>query len=158
MYVPDSPPRYCAYLLRCWTERRSQPDHAVVWRFSLENPHTGTRHGFASFEALIAFPDSVIFGQRDNIVQSALRSSIPGVYLYREWVAAGGLLAYGPNQASILGGPLPIMVDKILKGAKPGDLPVEHGKLELFVNRGTAQAMRIDLPRSLLSRTDEVIG
>ena len=66
-------------------------------------------------EALIAFPDSVIFGQRDNIVQTALRSSLPGVYLYREWVAAGGLLAYGPNQASILGGPLPIMVDKIIK-------------------------------------------
>ena len=87
-------------------------------------------------EALIAFPDSVIFGQRDNIVQTALRRSLPGVYLYREWVAAGGLLAYGPNQASILGGPLPIMVDKIIKGAKPGDLPVEHGKLELFVNPG----------------------
>lgn len=52
-------------------------------------------------EALIAFPDSGIFGQRDNIVQSALRSSLPGVYLQREWVAAGGLLAYGPNQASI---------------------------------------------------------
>ncbi len=109
-------------------------------------------------EALIAFPDSVIFGQRDNIVQSALRSSLPGVYLYREWVAAGGLLAYGPNQASILGGPLPVMVDKILKGAKPGDLPVEHGKLELFVNRATARAMRIDLPQSLLSRADEVMA
>ena len=108
-------------------------------------------------EALIAFPDSVIFGQRDNIVQSALRSGLPGVYLYREWAAAGGLLAYGPNQASILGGPLPVMVDKILKGAKPGDLPVEHGKLELFINRGTAQAMRIDLPQSLLSRADEVL-
>ncbi len=55
MYVPDSPPRYCAYLLRCWTEHSSRPDHGVVWRFSLENPHTGARHGFASFEALTAF-------------------------------------------------------------------------------------------------------
>jgi hypothetical protein len=55
MYVPDSPPRYCAYLLRCWTEHSSRPEHSVVWRFSLENPHTGTRHGFASFEALTAF-------------------------------------------------------------------------------------------------------
>ena len=109
-------------------------------------------------EALIAFPDSVIFGQRDDIVQAALRSSLPGVYLYREWVAAGGLLAYGPNQASILGGPLPAMVDKILKGAKPGDLPVEHGKLELFANRATARSMRIDLPHSLLARADEVLG
>ena len=126
-------------------------------------PKATSARGFAPVtedrvEALIAFPDSVIFGQRDNIVQSALRSSLPGVYLYREWVAAGGLLAYEPNQASILGGPLPAMVDKILKGARPGDLPVEHGKLELFANRGTARAMRIDLPQSLLSRADEVLG
>lgn len=109
-------------------------------------------------EPLIAFPDSVIFGQRDNIVQAALRHRLPGVYLYREWVAAGGLLAYGPNQASILGGPLPDMVDRILQGARPSDLPVEHGRAELFVNRATAQAMRIDLPRALLSRADEVMG
>jgi putative tryptophan/tyrosine transport system substrate-binding protein len=109
-------------------------------------------------EGLIAFPDSVIFGQRDSIVQAALRGRVPGVYLYREWVAAGGLLAYGPNQASILGGPLPAMVDKILKGARPGDLPVEHGKLELFANRATARAMHIDLPQFLLSRADEVMG
>jgi putative tryptophan/tyrosine transport system substrate-binding protein len=149
-----------SYLEKCraW----AQTAGATLHIYDLRDPND-TAPIFAKMaddrvEALIAFPDSVIFGQRDNIVQSALRSSIPGVYLYREWVAAGGLLAYGPNQASILGGPLPIMVDKILKGAKPGDLPVEHGKLELFVNRGTAQAMRIDLPRSLLSRTDEVIG
>ncbi len=50
------------------------------------------------------------------------------------------------------------MVDKVLKGAKPGDLSVEHGKLELFANRATARAMRVDLPQSLLSRADEVMG
>ncbi len=55
MSVPNSPPRYCAYLLRCWTKHSSHPDHSAVWRFSLENPHTGTRYGFATFEALIAF-------------------------------------------------------------------------------------------------------
>jgi ABC-type uncharacterized transport system substrate-binding protein len=50
------------------------------------------------------------------------------------------------------------MVDKILKGAISGDLPVEHGKLELFVNRATARTMRVNLSQSLLSRDDEVIG
>jgi putative tryptophan/tyrosine transport system substrate-binding protein len=149
-----------AYLERCraW----AQTVGAVLQVYDLRDPND-TAPIFAKMaddrvEGLIAFPDSVVFGQRDNIVQAALRSSLPGVYLYREWVAAGGLLAYGPNQASILGGPLPAMVDKILKGARPGDLPVEHGKLELFVNRGAAQAMRIVLPQSLLSRADEVIG
>lgn len=149
-----------AYLERCraW----AQTAGAVLQVYDLRDPDD-TAPIFAKMaddrvEALIAFPDSIIFGQRDNIVGAALQRSLPGVYLYREWVAAGGLLAYGPNQTSILGGPLPAMVDKILKGAKPGDLPVEHGKLELFVNRGTARAMRIDLPQSLLSRADEVMG
>ncbi len=55
MSTHDHFPRYHAYLLRCWIEHSSHPDHSVVWRFSLENTQTGTRHGFASFEALIAF-------------------------------------------------------------------------------------------------------
>lgn len=50
----DSPPRYRAYLLRCWQERSRDPDKPAVWRFSLDDPHTGQRRGFASFEALIA--------------------------------------------------------------------------------------------------------
>jgi putative ABC transport system substrate-binding protein len=149
-----------AYLEKChaW----AQTAGATLQIYDLRDPDDTapifTKMADDRVEALIAFPDSVIFGQRDNIVQTALRSSLPGVYLYREWAAAGGLLAYGPNQASILGGPLPIMLDKIIKGAKPGDLPVEHGKLELFVNRGTAQAMRVILPQSLLSRANEVIS
>ena len=149
-----------AYLEKCraWAQTAGAALHVYDLRDPNDTAPIFAKMAEDSVEALIAFPDSVIFGQRDNIVQSALRNGLPGVYLYREWVAAGGLLAYGPNQASILGGPLPAMVDKVLKGAKPGDLPVEHGKLELFVNRGTAQAMRIDLPRPLLSRADEVIG
>jgi hypothetical protein len=50
----DPPPRYRAYLLRCWQERSQDPDQTTVWRFSLEDPHTSQRRGFASFEALIA--------------------------------------------------------------------------------------------------------
>jgi putative ABC transport system substrate-binding protein len=108
-------------------------------------------------EALIAFPDSVIFSQRDKVVQTALKNKLPGMYIYREWVSAGGLMAYGANQTTILGGPIPLMVDKILKGAKPSDLPVEHGRLELFINLNTAKAMGLTIPQPLLSRADEVI-
>ena len=108
-------------------------------------------------EALVAFPDSVIFGQRDRIVQTALKKNLPGVYIYREWVAAGGLLAYGANQTTILAGPIPTMVDKILKGAKPSELPVEPARLELFVNLKTAKAMGLTLPQPLLARANELI-
>src|SRR5262249_7989387 len=108
-------------------------------------------------EALVAFPDSVIFGQRDNIVQTALKKNLPGAYIYREWVTAGGLLAYGANQTTIFGGPVPLMIDRILKGAKPSDLPVEQAKLELFINIKTAKAMDLTVPKSLLDRADELI-
>jgi len=108
-------------------------------------------------EALIAFPDSVIFSQRDKIVQTALKNKLPGMYIYREWVSAGGLMAYGANQTTILGGPIPMMVDKVLKGAKPSDLPVEQGRLELVINLNAAKAMGLTIPQPLLSRADEVI-
>jgi putative ABC transport system substrate-binding protein len=108
-------------------------------------------------QALVAFPDSVIFGQRDKIVQTALKNKLPGAYIYREWVTAGGLLAYGANQTTVLGGPVPILIDKILKGAKPSDLSIERAKLELFISLKTAMAMGLTLPKSLLDRADEVM-
>ncbi len=108
-------------------------------------------------EGLIAFTDSIIFGQREKIVQTAMKNGLPGSYPYREWVTAGGLLSYGPNLTTILGGPVPNMVDKILKGAKPSELPVEQGRSELFINLKTAKALGITIPKSLLDRADEVI-
>jgi hypothetical protein len=55
--MPGSDPsmRYCAYLLRCWTEHSGHAEHLIVWRFSVEDPHTGERQGFATFEQLLAF-------------------------------------------------------------------------------------------------------
>ncbi len=55
MCATDSLPRYYAYMLRCWAESTASPNQPVIWRFSLEDPHTGVRLGFASFEALVAF-------------------------------------------------------------------------------------------------------
>jgi putative ABC transport system substrate-binding protein len=108
-------------------------------------------------EGVIAFTDSVIFRQRDVIVQTALKYGLPGSYPYREWVTAGGLLSYGPNFAATLRGPIPAMIDKILKGAKPSELPLEHPKSEVFINLKTAKALGLTIPQSLLLRADEVI-
>ena len=111
----------------------------------------------AHAEGLLALTDSIIFGQRDTIVHTALEYGLPGSYPYREWVTAGGLLSYGPNLATILVGPVPKLIDQILKGAKPSDLPVEQPKAEIFINLKTAKALGLTLPPSLLSRADEVI-
>jgi putative ABC transport system substrate-binding protein len=108
-------------------------------------------------EGVIAFTDSVIFRQRDVIVQTALKDGLPGTYPYREWVTAGGLLSYGPNFATTLRGSVPAMVDKILKGAKPSELPIEHPKSEVFINLKTAKALGLTVPQSVLARADEVI-
>ena len=93
----------------------------------------------------------------ERLVALAARHRIPAVYEWREFVTAGGLMAYGANQTTILGGPVPIMVDKILKGEKPSDLPVERGRLELFINLRTAKTLGIAMPLTLLGRADEVI-
>jgi putative ABC transport system substrate-binding protein len=108
-------------------------------------------------EGLIAYTDSIIFGQRENIVQTALKNRLPGTYPYREWVTAGGLLSYGPNLTTILREPVPAMVDKILKGTKPSDLPVAQPRSELFINLKTAKALNLTIPQSLLQRADQVI-
>jgi putative ABC transport system substrate-binding protein len=109
-------------------------------------------------EGLLAFTDSILFGQRANIVQAALQNRLPGSYPYREWVADGGLLSFGPNLTTIMRQQVAQMADKILNGTKPNGLPVQQPKLELFVNLGTAQTLGITLPKPLLDRADELIA
>jgi putative ABC transport system substrate-binding protein len=148
-----------AYLKECgaWAQTAAATLHVYEVRDPNDFEPAFAKMVSDRVEALIAFPDSVIFSQRDKVVQTALKNKLPGMYIYREWVSAGGLMAYGANQTTILGGPIPLMVDKILKGAKPSDLPVEHGRLELFINLNTAKAMGLTIPQPLLSRADEVI-
>jgi putative ABC transport system substrate-binding protein len=148
-----------AYLQRChaWAEAAGITLHV----YEVRDPNDITPD-FAKMVdehvgGVIAFTDSVIFRQRDVIVQTALKDGLPGAYPYREWVTAGGLLSYGPNFAATLRGPVPAMIDKILRGAKPSELPIEHPKSEFFINLKTAKALGLAVPQSLLARADEVI-
>jgi len=85
------------------------------------------------------------------------QNRLPGVYAYRELVEAGGLMSYGPSYAD-LHRRAATYVDKILKGAKPADLPIEQPtKFNLVINRRAAEALGLTIPRSILALADEVI-
>jgi putative ABC transport system substrate-binding protein len=103
-------------------------------------------------------PTSATFTQaRGRLVDLAAKGRLPAVYPSREFVDAGGLLAYGPNVSDLFRRAA-TYVDKILKGAKPGDLPIEQPtKFELVINLKTAKALGLTIPPSLLQRADEVI-
>ena len=106
---------------------------------------------------LVVLPDPMFVSQPRRIVELVARSRLPTIYAFREFVGAGGLMSYGVN--------LPDSyrcaaryVDKILKGAKAADLPVEQPtKFELVINLKTAKTLGLTIPQSILIRADEVI-
>jgi putative ABC transport system substrate-binding protein len=106
-------------------------------------------------DAIAIISDSLFFSQAPRVVALAAEYRLPASYLFRQF--AGGLVIYGPDVADLFhraGG----YVDKILKGAKPSDLPVEQPtKFELVINMKTAKALGLTVPPSLLVRADEVI-
>jgi len=107
--------------------------------------------------ALAVSPSAMFAGEARHLVDLAARDRLPAVYPWREYVDTGGFMAYGPNVADSFRRAA-TYVDKILKGARPGDLPVEQPtKFELVINLKTAKALGLTIPPSLLARADEVI-
>jgi putative ABC transport system substrate-binding protein len=107
--------------------------------------------------ALIVATDELFYGQRDQIAKLAVSNHLPTIFSDWELTEAGGLMSYGQNLAEHYRRAA-TYVDKILRGAKPGDLPVEQPTtLELVINRKTAKALGIKIPNSILLRVDKVI-
>ena len=108
-------------------------------------------------EALLVLTDPVFIIHRARIAELATQYRVPSMYGVKESVAAGGLMSYGPSLVAAFRRAA-VFVDKIFKGARPGDLPVEQPtKFELVINLKTAKALGLTIPPSLLLRADQVI-
>jgi putative ABC transport system substrate-binding protein len=108
-------------------------------------------------EAVLVFGDALITQHEKQIVDFVTQKHIPSSFPWREPVVNGGLMSYGPSRAELYRRAA-VFVDKILKGAKPGTLPVEQPtKFELVINLKTAKALGLTIPQSLLRRADELI-
>ncbi len=159
-------------LLRFAADDSAQPDEVVeraarslgIIRLSitrLQRPED-LNAAFAKIKAarpqgLIAPPNSLLYAHRREVIEFAAATRLPAVYGFRELVQEGGLMSLSPSLSEIAarGG---LYVDKILRGAKPADLPVEQPtKFELVINLETARALGLTIPSSLLQRADQVI-
>ena len=108
-------------------------------------------------QAIVVVSDPIYLNERVELQRLLQPTRLPVAYAWREQVVAGGLLSYGPDLAATVRH-VAIYVDKILKGAKPSDLPVEQpGKFDFVINLKTAKSLGITIPRDILLRADEVI-
>jgi putative ABC transport system substrate-binding protein len=102
-------------------------------------------------------PLSPLVAHRDLVIAVAARYRLPAIYPYRFFAAAGGLICYGPDPIDPFRRAA-VYVDRILKGEKPGDLPVQAPvKYEMVINLATAKALGLTVPPTMLTRADEVI-
>jgi putative ABC transport system substrate-binding protein len=142
----ESAARLLGLTVRSWAVRGASGFEGVFAAMGNEHP-----------DGLFVTGGALMFGNEKRIVDLALKSRLPSAYIRREAVDAGGLLSYGPNRGEMYRRAA-TYVDKILKGAKPADLPVEQPtKFELVINLKTAKALGLTIPRSVLSLADEVI-
>ena len=107
--------------------------------------------------ALLVAPNPMFVTEADRLITLAARHAIPTLYWRREFAEAGGLMSYGSNLAETLH-VVGTYAGRILKGEKPGDLPVQQAtKFELVINLKTAKALGLDVPPAMQARADEVI-
>jgi ABC-type uncharacterized transport system substrate-binding protein len=108
-------------------------------------------------DALLVLQDAVTMQQRNEIIDFAIQKRLPSMFQEKGWAAAGGLMSYGEDLPSMYGRAA-YFVDRIFKGAKPADLPVEQAtKFDMVINLRTAKAIGFTIPDSILARADEVI-
>jgi putative ABC transport system substrate-binding protein len=107
--------------------------------------------------ALLTLTDTLTITQQSQIVELAAKRRLPAMFQTGDFVDAGGLMSYGPNDADLFRRTA-TYVDKILKGAKPGDLPVEQPtRFELVINLKTAKKIGLTIPPEMLVRADKVL-
>jgi ABC-type uncharacterized transport system substrate-binding protein len=108
-------------------------------------------------DAVTVFTHGFAVLNRARIIEQAARQRLPAMYGWREFVSDGGLMSYGPNVPEMVR-KAANYVDRILKGEKPGDLPIQQpARLELIINLKTATALGFEIPPTLLALADEVI-
>ena len=108
-------------------------------------------------DAVLVLPGSIFNSHRTQIVKLAVKSRLPAIYSHSQYVVDGGLMTYGASQAD-LDRRAATYVDKILKGAKPADLPVEQPtKFEFIINLKAAKQIGLTIPPNVLARADRVI-
>jgi putative ABC transport system substrate-binding protein len=111
----------------------------------------------AGAQVVIVQPNGMFINQRSAILKQVLAARLPSIFADRGAPAAGGFMSYGVNENEG-SRRAAVFVDKILKGAKPGDLPIEFStKIEMVINLKTAKALGLTIPPTLLARADEVI-
>ncbi len=139
---------------------------AAALGVQLEPVHLAGRDYAAAFQKIAAGkPDSLFLAattyfvqDRRTVIDLAAKHRLPAIYEWPEQVEDGGLMSYGPASLDAIYRRIASCIDRILKGANPGDIPVEQpAKLELVINRATARAMGLTIPPSLLVRADRVI-
>ncbi len=131
--------------------------HAVEIRGVADVEAAAASLSKAGVDALLAVPSTTFLEMGPQLVKLAARLKLPAIYSHADFVRAGGLISYSPDLNDQLRRAA-VYVDRILKGAKPGDLPVEQPtKFELVANRGAAKVLGIAIPQAVLVRADEVI-
>jgi putative ABC transport system substrate-binding protein len=159
MFNPDAVPHYYVYLRSFEAEPRSIAVEvtAAPVRDTAEVQEAVAKLGRDPGSGLIVAPDAFTLVHYPLLIRLAQQHRLPAVYAWRTSVAQGALMSYGPDPYDMFRRSASY-VDRVLKGAKPGDLPVQQPtKFELAINLKTARALGLQIPDRLLALADEVI-